>query len=311
MIARRFRLPALLAASLVAYSGVAVAQQPAASSPASAETQAGDKVLARVNGATITERDLALAAEELSDRLPAMPEAQRRDYLVGYLIDIRLGSAAAQAEKLDESAGFAGRLAYARDKVLVDEYLAKVARDAATDEAGRKLYEETIKNLTPEDEVRARHILVPDEAAAKAVAERLKKGEDFAALATELSKDPGSAKEGGDLGYFTRDRMVPEFSEIAFKLDPGKVSDPVKSQFGWHVIKVEDRRQKPVPTYEEVKDQIETFIVQRAQQEAVLALREKAKIERLDKPAGAEKGDAPASGNGAADAAKPAAPAKK
>ncbi|MGI6245209.1 MAG: peptidylprolyl isomerase [Pseudochelatococcus sp.] len=306
MTARRFRYFALLAASLAAYTGTAAAQQPAA--PAAATAPAGDNVLARVNGVPVTEKDLALASEELNDRLPVMPEAQRRDYLVGYLIDIRLGALAAAAEKLDQSPEFAQRLAYARDKVLVDEYLAKVARDAATEEAGRKLYDETVKNLTPEDEVHARHILVPDEATAKNVAERLKKGENFNALASELSKDPGSAREGGDLGYFTRDRMVPEFAEVAFKLEPGKVSDPVKTQFGWHIIKVEDKRRKPVPTYDEIKDQIETFIVQKAQQEAVLSLREKAKIERLDKPAEAEKASPDAAGN--ADGAKPAAPAK-
>lgn len=295
MTARRYPFSALLAlsaVSLIALSHGVGAQQPAtpATPIAAPEAAAEDKVLARVNGVAITERDLALASEELNDRLPAMSDAQRRDYLVGYLIDTRLGAGAAEAAKLNDSPAFAQRLAYARDKVLVDEYLAKVALDAATEEAGRKLYDETVKNLPPEEEVRARHILVPDEAAAKAIVARLKRGEDFAALAGELSKDPGSAKEGGDLGFFTRDRMVPEFAEVAFKLEPGNVSDPVKSQFGWHIIKVEDKRKKPVPTYDEVKDQIKTFIVQKAQQDAVLALREKAKIERLDKPA-ADKAD--------------------
>lgn len=287
MTARRSYFSALLAVSavsLIALSHSANAQQ--AIAPAT-ELADQDKVLARVNGKPITERDLTLAAEELNDRLPAMADAQRRDYLVGYLIDIRLGADAAEAAKMADSPSFAQRLAYARDKVLVDEYLAKVAEDAATEEAGRKLYEETVKNLPPEEEVRARHILVPDEATAKSLAARLKKGEDFVMLAGEYSKDPGSAKEGGDLGYFTRDRMVPEFAEVAFKLEPGKVSDPVKSQFGWHIIKVEDKRNKPMPTYDEVKDQIKTFLIQKAQQEAVLALREKAKIERLDKPADA------------------------
>lgn len=312
MTARRSRLSALLALSalpLIALAPAASAQTAPAAAPAAASDNAnGDKVLARVNGASITERDLDLALEELNDRLPALPETQKRDYVIGYLIDIRLGAAAAEAAKLADTPEFARRLAYARDKVLVDQYLAQAARDASTDEEAHKLYDETVKSIQPEEEVRARHILVPDEQTAKNVVARLEKGEDFAALATELSKDPGSARDGGNLGYFTRDRMVPEFAEVAFKLEPGKVSAPVKSQFGWHVIKVEDKRQKPVPTFDEIKDQVKTFIVQKAQQEAVLKLREKAKIERLDKPA-----EAPANGVGKAGepAADPKAPAPK
>ena len=134
------------------------------------------------------------------------------------------------------------------------------------------------------------------------VEERLKKGEDFAKVATDVSKDPGSGKEGGDLGWFTKDRMVPEFAEAAFKLKKGEVSAPVKSQFGWHVIKLEDKRTKPLPDYAAVKPQIEQYLERKAQQDAVLALREKAKVERLDKPA------APATP--APDAAKPAEPKK-
>lgn len=307
MTARRFRLSALIAISalpLVALAHGAQAQQAPAAAPAAQESAEGEKVLARVNGKPITERDLELALEELNDRLPALPESQKRDYVVGYLIDIRLGADAAEAAKLADTPEFARRLAYARDKVLVDQFLATAATEAATEAEMRKLYDETIKSLQPEEEARARHILVADEDTAKKVVERLNKGEDFAVIAAELSKDPGSAKEGGDLGYFARDRMVPEFAEAAFKLEPGKVSAPVKSQFGWHIIKLEDKRQKPVPTFDEIKDQIRTFIVQRAQQDAVLKLRDQAKIERLDKPAGepaaqGQNGTAPAA-NGAA-----------
>ncbi len=114
---------------------------------------------------------------------------------------------------------------------------------------------------------------------------RIKAGEDFAKLATELSKDPGSGQQGGDLGFFTKERMVPEFSTAAFALAPGQVSDPVKSQFGYHVIKLVDKREKPVPTYDEVKDQIEQFMFRKNQQETIKALRETGKIERIDPPA--------------------------
>ena len=110
----------------------------------------------------------------------------------------------------------------------------------------KKVYEEASKQITGEVEVRARHILVETEDEAKAVAEELKKGADFAELAKKKSKDPG-ASDGGDLGFFTKDQMVPEFSAVAFALEPGKISDPVKSQFGWHVIKVEEKRNRKAP----------------------------------------------------------------
>jgi peptidyl-prolyl cis-trans isomerase C len=155
--------------------------------------------------------------------------------------------------------------------------------------------------------VHARHILfrapAGDEKASKeaedkikAVIVRLKKGEDFAKVASEVTEDPSGKANGGDLGYFAKGQMVPEFSDTAFKLDKGQISEPVKTQFGWHVLKVEDKRTKPAPAFEEVKPQIEQFVVRKAQADVVTKLRADAKIERLDQPA------APAA---------PAAPEKK
>ena len=114
---------------------------------------------------------------------------------------------------------------------------------------------------------------------------KLNAGGDFAALAKAESKDTGSS-DGGDLGYFTKEQMVPEFSEAAFKLEKGGLSEPVKSQFGWHIIKLEDKRNKPLPEYEQVKGQIENYVVRRAQTELVGKLRDAAKVERVgQKPA--------------------------
>lgn len=244
-----------------------------------------DKVIARVDGMNITEREIALATEDLGERLAQLPDERKRDEVVNYLVDLKLGAKAAIAAKTADSPDFAARLAYFREKVLLDQYLTSEAKKAATPEAARKLYDETTKAMAPEEEVNARHILVEDEAQAKAVAERLKKGEDFAKVAAELSKDPGSGKEGGSLGWFTKDRMVPEFAEVAFKLTKGQVSDPVKSQFGWHVIKLEDKRNKPLPEFAAVKPQIDQYLERKAQQDMIVALREKAKVERLDQPA--------------------------
>jgi peptidyl-prolyl cis-trans isomerase C len=142
--------------------------------------------------------------------------------------------------------------------------------------------------MSGQDEVHARHILVESEDEAKAIVDLLKAGGDFAALAKERSKDPGAA-EGGDLGYFTKDQMVPEFAEVAFKMFPGQVSNPVKTQFGWHVIKLEDKRTKQPPEFGKVRDQIESFLSRKAQTEFVSKLRQSAKIERLDKPSEQQK----------------------
>src|SRR5204863_2536981 len=143
--------------------------------------------------------------------------------------------------------------------------------------------EDASKQIAGEQEVHARHILVETEDEAKAIEAELKKGADFAELAKKESKDPG-ASDGGDLGFFTKDQMVPEFSTVAFALEPGKISDPVKTQFGWHVIKVEEKRARKAPDFEQVKPQIETYVTRKAQADYVAKLRQAAKVERLDKP---------------------------
>ncbi|NIX75122.1 peptidylprolyl isomerase [Microvirga terricola] len=263
-----------LAVALPFAAGAALAQTAAPASP--------DKVVARVNGTAITEGDLAIAAADPALQLPNIPEAQKRDMLIGYLIDLKLGAKAAETAKVGDSADFARKLAYNRDKTLLDQYLDQEAKKAVTPDAAKKLYDETAKNVPTEEEVRARHILVENEDEAKKAAARVKGGEDFAKVAGELSKDPGSKTDGGDLGFFTKDRMVEPFAEAAFKLQPGQISDPVKSQFGWHVIKVEERRSKPVPTFDEMKEQIDTYLERKAQQDLIVGLRKDAKIERLD-----------------------------
>jgi peptidyl-prolyl cis-trans isomerase C len=267
----------------------AVAQTPPAPAtpPAAAPAQPVDpnKVVAKVGDQPITEADLAVAAEDPALTLPGTDEKQKRDILVGYAIDLKLGSQAAEAAKLGDTPEFKRKLAYMRDKLLVDEYLEQETKKAANPEAARKLYEETSKSMPAEEEVRARHILVEDEAEAKKVAARVKGGEDFAKVAAEVSKDPGSKTDGGELGFFTKDRMVEPFAEAAFKMKPKEISDPVKSQFGWHVIQVEERRTKPAPTFDELKEQIDQYLTRKAQQDVVLALRKNGKIERLEQPA--------------------------
>lgn len=243
-----------------------------------------DPVVARVNGMEIRQSDLAVAEEDVGpqlQQLQQMPPEARRDYLITYLADLLVVSKAAEDKKLGDGAEFKRKLALNRNKLLMEALLTAEAKAAVTDAAMRKVYDEATKQMSAEQEVHARHILVESEDDAKKILADLKNGGDFAAIAKEKSKDPGAA-EGGDLGYFTKDQMVPEFSETAFKLEKGQLSDPVKTQFGWHIIKVEDKRSKPVPEFEKVKDQIETYVSRKAQAEMITKLRDTAKIERLD-----------------------------
>ncbi|MGE0034771.1 MAG: peptidylprolyl isomerase [Xanthobacteraceae bacterium] len=278
-----FATLAALALALPVASGCS--QESSSSTPAAA---ANDQVVARVNGVDIRQSDIALAEEDLGAEMQQVPPDQRRDHLITYLADIIMVSQAAEQKKLGETDEFKRRLAMLRNKVLMGLALQDEVKAALTDEAFRKVYDEAVKSMTPQEEVRARHILVENEEEAKAIAEQIKGGADFATLAKEKSKDPGAA-EGGDLGFFTKDQMVPEFADVAFKMYPGQVSNPVKTQFGWHIIKLEDKRTKPVPEFEKVKDQIETFLTRKTQTEYVAKLRQDAKIERLDKPADEKK----------------------
>ncbi len=253
--------------------------------PAAApKAEDADAVIARVNGVEIRQSDLTNAEDEIGGNMPQMAPEQKGDYLIAYLGDVILLSQAAQQQKIGDRDSVKHRIEFERNKVLMETLLQDVGQSAMTDEAMHKVYDEAVKQMANEQEVHARHILVATEDEAKAIEAELKKGADFATLAKQKSKDPGAA-EGGDLGYFTKDQMVPEFAEVAFKLDKGQISDPVKTQFGWHIIKVEDKRIKPTPTFDQVKGQIENYVAHRAQAELVQKLRSVANIERLDRPA--------------------------
>ncbi len=252
---------------------------------ASAPVRAEDNpVLAKVNGAEIRQSDVALAEEELGPSLAQMDPATKKDNVLAFLIDMKIVSKAAEDKKIGEQADFKKKLDFARNRLLMDNLLAAEGKAALTDEAMKKVYDDAAKQIAGEQEVHARHILVPTEDEAKAIKAELDKGADFAKLAKEKSKDPG-ASDGGDLGFFTKEQMVPEFSAVAFSLEPGKISDPVKTQFGWHIIKVEEKRNRKPPEFAQVKPQIEQYVTRKAQADYVAKLRETAKVERLDKPA--------------------------
>jgi peptidyl-prolyl cis-trans isomerase C len=266
-------------------------------------------VLAKVNGAEIRQSDVTLAEEELGPSLAQMDPATKKENVLAFLIDMKIVAKAAEAKKIEDRDDFKARLAFTRNRLLMDNLLAAEGKAATTEEAMKKVYDEAAKQIEGEQEVHARHILVETEDEAKAIEAELKKGADFAELAKKKSKDPG-ASDGGDLGFFTKDQMVPEFSAAAFSLEPGKISDPVKTQFGWHIIKVEEKRNRKAPDFEQVKGQIETYVTRKAQAEYVAKLRESAKVERMDQAA-----NVPAKTDAKPADSKPAdskmAPAKK
>src|ERR1700744_544213 len=267
---------------------------------------ADDKVLAKVNGAEIKQSDVTMAEEELAPSLAQMDPATKDENVLAFLIDMKIVSKAAEDKKIADGDDFKKRLAFTRNRLLMDSLLASEGKAATTPDAMKKVYEDASKQIAGEQEVRARHILVETEDEAKAVKAELDKGADFAELAKKKSKDPG-ASDGGDLGFFTKEQMVPEFSAVAFSLEPGKISDPVKSQFGWHIIKVEEKRNRKPPEFDQVKSQIEAYVTRKAQADYVAKLREGAKIERMDQAANPP---GPLPDAAKPDAAKPDAPAQ-
>lgn len=262
---------------------VSASTPPPAASPAAAQGEG--PVVAKVNGIEIREGDIKLAEDDIGEQITQVPPESKRDYLVTYVGDMILLTQAAEAKKIGDSNEFKQQLEFTRKKLLMAKLLDSEAKAASTESAMRKVYDDATKQMKPEEEVHARHILVETEEEAKAIQEELQKGADFAETAKSKSKDPGAAAEGGDLGFFSKDQMVPEFAEAAFKLEKGQLSDPVKSPFGWHVIRVEDKRTRPLPDFEQVKPQLQNFVTRKAQSEYLAKLRESAKIERLDKPA--------------------------
>ncbi|MGE0845309.1 MAG: peptidylprolyl isomerase [Flavobacteriaceae bacterium] len=291
-LGRAFALSLFLAASPLAMSAALAQDQNAQDQNAAQATEAAPidpaRVVASVDGKEITEADVDAALEDLGDSVSQVPEERRRQYAATYLVDLELMSKAAREAGVDKDPDFTRRTRFLENKVLLEIHLNRIGEKATTDEAAQKLYDRLVAEMPKEKEVRARHILVKTEDEAKEIAKQLADGGDFEAIAKEKSIDPGSGPDGGDLGFFTKDRMVPEFAEAAFAMEPGAVSEPVETQFGWHIIKVEEVREKQPPAFADVKGQLLELVAQEAQRDAVLAARSAAKIERFDGAAPAD-----------------------
>jgi len=242
-----------------------------------------DKVVATVNGMTITEQDLTMAVSDLDQQFAKLPPEQRRAAALSALIEIRLVAAEAATKGLDKDPEFLRRVAFLQQRALHSEVVEKEIADKITDDDIRKRYDTEIAAAQPVNEVRARHILVATQEEADAIIKELDGGADFQKLANEKTSDPSGKTSGGDLGYFGPGQMVPEFEKAAMALEVGAYTkEAVQSQFGWHVIKVEDKRAKQPPAFDDVKDQIRSVLLRDRYFELVKTLRATAKLDVPD-----------------------------
>ncbi len=244
---------------------------------------AGDPVVARVNGEAIHRSDIMHELQMMGPQAQQMPPQMLYPQLLQKLIATKLVSAQGYAEKLQNDKVVKDQMKDAEAQIVAEVYVRRAIQPKITDAKIQQRYNELAAKFKPQDEVRARHILVPTEDEANAIIKQLKDGADFAKLAEEKSKDTGSAKNGGDLGYFLHDAMVKPFADAAFAMKPGEVSDkPVKTEFGYHIIKVEDKRKSSPPPMAEVKDQIANQLGQEMTNDLVKGLEAKAKVERFN-----------------------------
>ncbi|MFO0997566.1 MAG: peptidylprolyl isomerase [Alphaproteobacteria bacterium] len=241
-----------------------------------------DPVAAKVDRAVISRSDVATAQQMLPPQYRSAPLESVYPLLLDELVDTKLVVAEARKEKLQNDPDIKRRLAYLEEQLLKDAYLRRYVQKVLNDDVLRKRYEELVKSLPPQEEVRARHILVKTKAEAEAIIKKLKAGTPFETLAKEKSTD-STAAAGGDLGYFGRTQMVAPFATAAFALKPGQITEkPVETQYGWHVIKLEDKRTAPLPPFEDVRDQLQNQMARDTVLTLIGDLRKKAKIERYN-----------------------------
>ncbi len=311
---------AILCCAVAAIAGPVFAQQPAkppASKPAAPAPKAADgpkdPIVATVNGQQIHLSELEIAQQSLPQQYRNMPLSAVFPALLDRIVDSKLVEQDGRKNKVTDDPAFKRRMAFVEEQVIQDFWLQKQIALKVTPEKMRQTYEERLKSMPAEEEVHARHILVATEPEAKAIISDLKKGTAFDKLAKEKSTDKASGAEGGDLGWFKKTDMVKEFADAAFALKKGELTDnPVKTQFGYHVIQLEDRRQAPPPSFEEMSDQIRQDLARETVTAMLNQLRAGAKIEKFNmdgsKPAATPAPPAPAAPAPATPA--PASPAK-
>jgi peptidyl-prolyl cis-trans isomerase C len=282
MLSRSLLAVLTLTSAAIFAAPVAYAAGPASVPPAAAAGAGlppADTVVARVNGDELTLADIEAAQQSLPQEAQKMPLAQIYPMLLDRMVDGMLVAEAGRKEHLDQSPQVQRRFKLLQDRLIQQAYIEQLLKSTETDAQLKAGYQKYIQEKPAREEVHARHILVKTQAEAQSVIDQLNKGADFAALAKKYSTDPAAAS-GGDLGYFSRDDMVPAFSAAAFALQPGQYTKtPVKTEFGWHVILVVDRRTKQPPSFEEAREQVSHMLARDLIEAKVKELRGAAKIE--------------------------------
>jgi peptidyl-prolyl cis-trans isomerase C len=240
-----------------------------------------DKTIAIVNGHEIKVSEVQMATDDILGQLPDLPPKLRYPFVVEYLIERHLLAQLAVKESVADTEEYKRRLALYQAKALRDAYFFQKIRPQVTEEQIKAAYDEEAAKVAQTERVRARHILVGTEKEAKELLARIGKGEKFEDLAKKYSLD-GSKDYGGDLGYFTAPEMVPEFSKAAFALKTGEITQPVKTDFGWHIIKLEDRKQGAAQPYDQVKSAIRNVLLRKKVQEIMDGVRTSSKVEIVD-----------------------------
>lgn len=275
-----------LAAGLVALSSLPlVAQEAAPAQPAAPAAAPVDPnaVVATVNGQPVTEADIALAEKELGAQFGRLPPEQRRAAALSSIIEIRLMAAQAVEKGIDKDPDFQRQMAFLNQRALHGELVDKEVAGKITDDEIRARYDKEIAGQTPVNEVHARHILVKTKEEADAIIKKLDAGEDFQKLANENTTDPSGKTSGGDLGYFGPGQMVPEFDKAANALEVGAYTkEPVQTQFGWHIIKLEDKRAQQPPAFDAVKDQVKSLLIREKYIDLVKQIRDQGKVDVTD-----------------------------
>ncbi len=242
---------------------------------------ADDKVIARVDGVEITEADVVAASASMGAEIAGIPDAQRRRQIVDYLITNQLMATAATARKLDSGPAFERRMENYRRLALAETFYQKMVLDEISEARIKEIYDKYVAEYQAQPELRARHILVNTEEEANDIVERLNRGDDFAALAKEFSKGP-EAEAGGDIGYFGKGDMVEPFDKAVFALKVNGISEPVQTQFGWHVIQLLDKRTSKPNAFDDEKYRIMAGLIEEKRDSVIEGLRGKAKIEIVD-----------------------------
>ncbi|MAZ02855.1 MAG: peptidylprolyl isomerase [Sneathiella sp.] len=222
--------------------------------------EADSEVLATVNGENITEADIASLYSSLPQQYRQAPLAMIKEQLLQQLISMEVISQAAKKDNLSDNPEYKDRLDAVQTQLMQELYIKTKIDELVTDELLKEEYDKIVADFTPEEQLHARHILLKTEEEANDVIKLLDEGGDFAELAKEYSTGP-SGPNGGDLGFFAKGSMVPEFADAAFNLENGEYSKaPVESQFGFHVIKAEDRRNTEPPSFEEKKPELQAKV---------------------------------------------------